>query len=181
MADQCEFCANFVSDDEFGDYCNINLDEDEMARFLTRSTDTCHYFQLYDEYKIVTDCEELVLARMDVRLIMQVLVNLVDNAIKYTPPGSVICIRGTKTDGKAQISVEDNGPGIPEEMKTHIFEMFYTGKTTVADSHRSLGLGLALCHSIIEAHEGTLVLTDHDPHGCNFTFTLPLSEVTLNE
>ena len=140
-----------------------------------------HISRKHDDYKIVTDCEELVLARMDVRLIMQVLVNLVDNAIKYTPPGSVICIRGTKTDGKAQISVEDNGPGLPEEMKTHIFEMFYTGKTTVADSHRSLGLGLALCHSIIEAHEGTLVLTDHDPHGCNFTFTLPLSEVTLNE
>ena len=140
-----------------------------------------HISRKHDDYKIVTDCEELVLARMDVRLIMQVLVNLVDNAIKYTPPGSVICIRGTKTDGKAQISVEDNGPGIPEEMKTHIFEMFYTGKTTVADSHRSLGLGLALCRSIIEAHEGTLVLTDHNPHGCNFTFTLPLSEVTLNE
>ena len=140
-----------------------------------------HISRKHDDYKIVTDCEELVLARMDVRLIMQVLVNLVDNAIKYTPPGSVIFIRGTKTDGKAQISVEDNGPGIPEEMKTHIFEMFYTGKTTVADSQRSLGLGLALCHSIIEAHEGTLVLTDHNPHGCNFTFTLPLSEVTLNE
>ena len=140
-----------------------------------------HISRKHDDYKIVTDCEELVLARMDVRLIMQVLVNLVDNAIKYTPPGSVICIRGTKTDGKAQISVEDNGPGIPEEMKSHIFEMFYTGKTTVADSQRSLGLGLALCHSIIEAHEGTLALTDHNPHGCNFTFTLPLSEVTLNE
>ena len=70
---------------------------------------------------------------------------------------------------------------IPEEMKSHIFEMFYTGKTTVADSHRSLGLGLALCHSIIEAHNGTLILTDHAPHGCNFIFTLPLSEVTLNE
>ena len=140
-----------------------------------------HISRKHDDYKIVTDCEELVLARMDVRLIMQVLVNLVDNAIKYTPPGSVICIRGTKTDGKAQISVEDNGPGIPEEMKSHIFEMFYTGKTTVADSHRSLGLGLALCHSIIEAHNGTLILTDHAPHGCNFIFTLPLSEVTLNE
>ena len=140
-----------------------------------------HISRKHDDYKIVTDCEELVLARMDVRLIMQVLVNLIDNAIKYTPPGSVIFIRGTKTDGKAQINVEDNGPGIPEEMKTHIFEMFYTGKTTVADSQRSLGLGLALCHSIIEAHEGTLVLTDHDPHGCNFTFTLPLSEVTLSQ
>ena len=140
-----------------------------------------HISRKHDDYKIVADCEELVLARMDVRLIIQVLVNLVDNAIKYTPPGSVICIRGIKIDGKAQISVEDNGPGIPEEMKPHIFEMFYTGKTTVLDSHRSLGLGLALCHSIIEAHDGTLTLTDHDPHGCNFTFTLPLSEVTLNE
>ena len=140
-----------------------------------------HISRKHDDYKIVADCEELVLVRMDVRLIIQVLVNLIDNAIKYTPPGSVICIRGIKTDGKAQISVEDDGPGIPEDMKPHIFEMFYTGKTTVADSHRSLGLGLALCHSIIEAHNGTLTLTDHAPHGCNFTFTLPLSEVTLNE
>ena len=89
-----------------------------------------HISRKHDDYKIVTDCEELVLARMDVRLIIQVLVNLIDNAIKYTPPGSVICIRGIKTDGKAQISVEDNGPGIPDEMKPHIFEMFYTGKTS---------------------------------------------------
>ena len=140
-----------------------------------------HISRKHDDYRIVSDCEELVLARMDVRLIIQVLVNLIDNAIKYTPPGTVICIQGTKTDGKAQISVKDNGPGIPDEMKPHIFQMFYTGKTTVADSHRSLGLGLALCHSIIEAHDGTLILTDQDPHGCNFTFTLPLSEVTLNE
>lgn len=140
-----------------------------------------HISRKHDDYKIVVDCEELVLACMDVRLIIQVLVNLIDNAIKYTPPGSVISIRGKKSGGKAQISVEDNGPGIPKEMKPHIFEMFYTGKTTVADSHRSLGLGLALCLSIIEAHDGTLILTDRDPHGCNFTFTLPLSEVTLNE
>ena len=113
-----------------------------------------HINRKHDDYKIVADCEELVLTRMDVRLIIQVLVNLIDNAIKYTPSGSVICIRGIKKDGKAQISVEDDGPGIPEEMKPHIFEMFYTGKTTVMDSHRSLGLGLALCHSIIEAHNG---------------------------
>ena len=49
----CEFCAHFVSDEEFGDYCSINLDEDEMARFLTQNTSQCHYFRLYDEYKIV--------------------------------------------------------------------------------------------------------------------------------
>lgn len=140
-----------------------------------------HINRKHDAYKITVDCEELILARMDVRLIIQVLVNLIDNAIKYTPPGSVICIRGSKQEGMAQIRIEDNGAGIADEMKPHIFEMFYTGKTTVADSHRSLGLGLALCHSIIEAHEGTLQLTDNKPHGCIFTFTLPLSEVTLNE
>ena len=53
MADKCEFCANFVSDDEFGDYCSNNLDEEEKARLLSQNTDSCHYFQLYDEYKIV--------------------------------------------------------------------------------------------------------------------------------
>lgn len=140
-----------------------------------------HISRKHDAYKIQVECEELILAHMDVRLIIQVLVNLIDNAIKYTPQGSTICIRGLKTGDKAQISVEDNGPGISDEMKPHIFEMFYTGKNTIADSHRSLGLGLALCHSIIEAHEGELTLKDNQPHGCIFAFTLPLSEVTLNE
>ena len=140
-----------------------------------------HISRKHDAYKIEMECEELILAHMDVRLIIQVIVNLVDNAIKYTPQGSTICIRGMKIGDKAQISVEDNGPGISDEMKDHIFEMFYTGKNTIADSHRILGLGLALCHSIIEVHEGELILTDNQPHGCIFTFTLPLSEVTLNE
>lgn len=140
-----------------------------------------HISRKHDEYIIVTKCEELILVRMDVQLIIQVLVNLIDNAIKYTPKGSKICIRGMKCNGKAQICVEDNGPGIADEMKPHIFEMFYTGKSTIADSQRSLGLGLALCQSIIEAHDGSLVLTDNTPQGCIFTFTLPLSEVTLNE
>ena len=83
-----------------------------------------------------------------------------------------------KCNGKAQICVEDNGPGIADEMKPYIFEMFYTGKSTIADSQRSLGLGLSLCQSIIEAHDGRLLLTDNTPRGCIFTFTLPLSEVT---
>ena len=140
-----------------------------------------HISRKHDTYQIITECEELVLARMDVRLIIQVLVNLIDNAIKYTPPGTVICIRGRKKKGKAEVSVADNGPGISEECKPHVFEMFYTGKNTVADSQRSLGLGLALCKSVIEAHDGNLTLADQKPHGCIFTFTLQLSEVILNE
>ena len=53
MADRCEECAHYITDEEFGDYCALDLDEDEMARFLTQSMDNCNYFQLYDEYKIV--------------------------------------------------------------------------------------------------------------------------------
>ena len=140
-----------------------------------------HISRKHEEYQIVTECDELILAHMDVRLILQVLINLVDNAIKYTPRGSTIRICAMKENGKAKIQVEDNGPGICDEMKPHIFEMFYTGKNTIADSHRSLGLGLALCRSIIEVHNGKLVLEDNTPHGCIFSFTLSLSEVTLNE
>ena len=140
-----------------------------------------HINRKHDNHKIIANCNELILARMDVRLIIQVLVNLIDNAVKYTPAGSTIYIHAVKNSAEAQISVTDNGPGIPDPIKPHIFEMFYTGKNTIADSHRSLGLGLALCHSIIEAHNGKLNLTDNVPHGCIFTFTLPLSEVTLNE
>lgn len=140
-----------------------------------------HISRKHDDYKIITECEDLLLTRMDVRLIIQVLVNLVDNAIKYTPSGSTITIRALKKNEKAWISVEDNGPGISDEIKPHIFEMFFTGGNNIADSQRSLGLGLALCQSIVEAHGGKMELEDNDPHGCIFLFALPLSEVILNE
>ncbi len=51
--DNCEMCAHYVTDEEFGDYCRIDLDEDEMEKFLTQNMSQCHYFELYDEYKIV--------------------------------------------------------------------------------------------------------------------------------
>ena len=118
---------------------------------------------------------------MDAQLIVQVIVNLIDNALKYTEQGSEICVSAEKQGGDAVIRVTDNGNGIADDMKPHIFEMFYTGKNTVADSRRSFGIGLTLCKSIVELHGGTLTLTDNVPHGCIFTFTLPLSQVTLNE
>lgn len=77
--------------------------------------------------------------------------------------------------------VEDNGPGIPKESREHVFEMFYSGKNKVSDSRRSLGLGLALCRSIVNAHGGEIALYDCDPQGCCFWFNLPFSEVNLNE
>ena len=134
------------------------------------------------EHKIsVIHKDELLLANADAKLIVQVLINLIDNAIKYTPVGSEIKVITEKKNGYASISVIDNGNGIPDNIKTHVFEMFYTGDNRIADSRRSLGLGLALCKSIIGAHGGELTLTDNQPQGCIFTFTLPLGEVKIDE
>lgn len=130
------------------------------------------------EHKInVLNNEELLLAKMDVKLILQVIINIVDNAIKYTPSGSVIEIRTEKKDHMIVVSISDNGNGIKDEMKSKVFEMFFTGTNEIADSRRSLGLGLPLCKSIINAHGGELTLTDNMPRGSIFSFTLPLEEV----
>ncbi len=134
------------------------------------------------EHNIAVECrDELLLARMDAKLIIQVIINLVDNAIKYTPAGSDIRITAENIDGFVSVSVADNGNGIPDHIKLRVFEMFYTGDNKIADSRRSLGLGLALCKSIIHAHGGEITLTDNLPHGSIFTFTIPSGEVNINE
>lgn len=141
-----------------------------------------HVNRLSREHQItVTHQDDLLLAKMDARLIVQVLINLVDNAIKYTPKGSHIQIHTFKEGQLAVITVSDDGPGITDENKKQVFDMFYSGAHQIADSRRSLGLGLSLCKSIVNAHGGTIRVSDHLPHGTVFTFTLPAEEVQLHE
>ena len=129
----------------------------------------------------VTSSDDLILARIDTRLIVQVIINLVDNAIKYTPDGSQIEICTELKGDWVCVSVSDNGPGIPDDQKPRVFDMFYCGANKVVDSRRSLGLGLALCRSIVNAHGGQISVTDNVPQGTVFTFTLPAGEVEINE
>lgn len=134
------------------------------------------------EYRlIVQNSEEYLLAQIDAKLIVQVLINIIDNAIKYTPPGSEIRIGWKRKGDYIYISVADNGPGIPEQAKPHIFDMFYSASNQVADSRRSMGLGLALCKSIVNAHGGEITVADQPPHGSIFTFSVPAGEVVLHE
>ena len=135
----------------------------------------------------VEEEDELILAKMDARLIVQVLINLIGNAVKYTPQGTDITVRVKKEKAENAersqviISVCDLGNGIPDDRKERVFDMFYTGSDQVADSRRSLGLGLGLCRSIINAHGGKIWISDNIPHGAVVTFTLPAEEVALNE
>lgn len=134
------------------------------------------------EHKIqVCENEDIVLVDVDARLIVQVIINIVDNAIKYTPKCSEITISTQKHDKMLSVSIADNGNGIADDIKDKVFDMFYTGANKIADSRRSLGLGLALCKTIITAHGGEISVTNNKPHGAVFTFTLPVKEVDINE
>ena len=121
--------------------------------------------------------DDLLMARIDARLILQVLTNLIDNAVKYTPPGSEIAVRTLRRDGMVAVEVADTGPGIPDADKEKVFEMFYT--SAGSDARRGMGLGLALCKSIVNAHGGTISVSDNVPHGAVFAFTLQEERIDL--
>lgn len=142
-----------------------------------------HVRRKAEKYHIsVVSEEELLVVKVDARLIIQVLINLLDNALKYTEEGSDIIVTVKKySTNMAEVAVADNGPGISEEEKAEIFGKFYRGENKIADNRRSLGLGLYLCKSIVEAHGGEIRVEDHVPRGSVFSFTLPLEEVSLHE
>ena len=128
----------------------------------------------------VTD-NELLMAKMDSRLIVQVLINIIDNAIKYTPAGSHITITAKGNQKVVLVEVADDGPGISGEVKAKLFDMFYTANNIRGDGRRGLGLGLYLCKSIIDAHGGNIFVRDNVPQGTVFCFTLQAEEVNVHE
>ena len=146
---------------------------DEAIKHAVRQNDTHRIIKKIDD--------ELLLAKMDARLIVQVIINLLDNALKYTPDGSEIVLSAQKSGKLVYISVSDNGNGIPDRIKPQVFEMFYCGENKVSDSRRSLGLGLALCKAIVNLHGGEITVEDNVPSGAVFKFCLPAGEVKISE
>jgi len=141
-----------------------------------------HANRKQEQFRIRIDHEdEFLLAKMDARLIIQVIINILDNAMRHAPSDSEIRIHTERDGDMARISIMDEGDGVPDQRKSQVFEMFYSGTNPIADSRRSLGLGLYLCRSIVTAHGGTIEVRDHVPRGANFTFTLPVEEVDLYE
>ena len=94
------------------------------------------------------------MASMNAGMIQRVIINMMNNAIQYTPKDSHIILSGTRRKDWVEISVSDDGPGIPDEAKKHLFDLFYTAEQGKPDSKRGLGLGLHLCQSIVNAHGG---------------------------
>lgn len=125
--------------------------------------------------------DDMLMAKMDARLIVQVVINIVNNAIKYTPPGSHVQVSARKRGESVEVRIADDGPGISDEAKAKLFDMFYTANNARGDGRRGLGLGLSLCRSIVQAHGGSITVEDNYPKGAIFSFTLPLAEVNTDE
>lgn len=141
----------------------------------------CHINRNHKKHNILVDIQEMILVRVDVRLILQVIINIIDNALKFTSEDSTIIITVQKQLNQVLVSIADDGPGISDENKAYVFDMFYTGNSRITDSKRSLGLGLSLCKSIITAHDGSIHVADNSPNGTIFTFYLPVEEAPTNE
>nr|WP_202117480.1 sensor histidine kinase KdpD [Clostridium chromiireducens] len=131
----------------------------------------------FEDHNIkVTVSENVIMAPMDGSLIEQVIINLLDNAIKFTPIESEIEVKFHENDESVIFEVSDNGMGINEEILPNIFDRFFTNGNKVSDSRRGVGLGLAICKSIVEAHGGTIFAYNKDEGGATFKFDIPKEE-----
>ncbi len=105
-------------------------------------------------------------------LIELVLVNLLENAVRYTPAGSTIEISAANRDGRAEIIVADSGPGLPSGSESQVFDKFFRGRMQIADGQRGIGLGLSICQAIILAHKGQITAANRASGGAEFTILL---------
>jgi two-component system sensor histidine kinase KdpD len=115
---------------------------------------------------------DLPLVRFDALLIERVLVNLLENASKYTPPGSNVTVAAEVIGDRLSVSVSDDGPGLPAGREEAVFQKFTRGVRESATP--GVGLGLAICRAIVESHQGKIVGANRPGGGARFTFTLPL-------
>ena len=159
---------------------NLNMTTELMSDMVSEAIR--HMGRRLDGYRLEKDePEQLLFVKADARLIVQVMINLLDNATKYAPPGSRISVKITEKQENVFVRIADEGPGIPDDQKAHIFDLFFTSGNPTGDGRRGLGIGLSLCQSVIQAHGGTITVSDNVPHGAIFEFSLPKDEVSLSE
>jgi two-component system, OmpR family, sensor histidine kinase KdpD len=127
---------------------------------------------LKDHQLSVNIPRDLPLIRFDAVLIERVLVNLLENAAKYTPHGSLVILAAEVIGDRLSVSVSDNGPGLPAGREEAVFQKFTRGERESATP--GVGLGLAICRAIIGAHQGSISAANRPSGGAIFTFTLPL-------
>ena len=117
--------------------------------------------------------DDVFIISMDGKAIVQVLINLLDNAIKHTEENGMIRIRVYRQERMVWFCIEDNGSGIEETVKDHLFEEFVTFRPVSQDTGKGIGLGLPICKAIVTAHGGSMMAENRDEGGARIQFSLP--------
>ncbi len=130
------------------------------------------------EREVTTSVPGDLRAPFDAVLVEQLLVNLLENAAKHTPPSAAIEVAARDLGGEVEISVSDRGPGLPAGEEARVFEKFHRGGPGVARGPGT-GLGLAICRAIAVAHAGRIVASARAGGGATFTLTLPVEGLPL--
>jgi two-component system, OmpR family, sensor histidine kinase KdpD len=137
---------------------------------------TAEFTEELEGRPLLIDAESgLPLIKADFELLVQVLANLIDNAIKYSPDGSEVRIMARSDADAVLLGVDDKGPGVPDEDKPRIFDKFYRLKAPGLE--RGTGLGLSICRAIIEAHGGKITVDDLPAGGSRFLVMLPVDRL----
>lgn len=130
-----------------------------------------------EEHKlIVKKLDNILLVPMEGKLIIQVLVNLIDNSFKHSNPNSTVTLDIKDNPKNISFEISDNDGGIKEKDLNKIFDNFYSANDQISDKKRGIGLGLAICKAIVNAHGGTIKGYNNDKGGATFVFTLPKGE-----
>ncbi|MDL2205481.1 DUF4118 domain-containing protein [Eubacteriales bacterium OttesenSCG-928-N13] len=137
-----------------------------------------HISKRSPKHEIVVNMpEDLILVPMDAKLVQQVLINLLDNAVRHTHTEDEIEILVQVVEQNVRIAVRDRGAGISDSDLPHVFQMFFTSRGSRTDSELGIGLGLAICEAIIASHGGEIAAANRtDGAGAEFIFTLPMEE-----
>ena len=154
-------------------HLSLNLGSSDVNRLLT---DTIDAFEARASQQgislVVTPAPAGTVVQADGERVLQLIDNLVGNALKFTPSGGRVSIGGYVDDGELRVAVADTGPGIPEEQLSRLFDRFWQARGT---DRRGLGLGLAIAKGIAEAHGGRLWVDSTVGEGSTFQFAIPLA------
>lgn len=150
--------------------------EGDMRALLLQVQNECHAWAAERHLTIRTALPDSpVLLCLDVERILQVLRNLVSNAIKFSPAGGTVTLHLEEEEAAVAIAVCDEGPGIPEGELNTIFDKFVQSSLTKTGAGGT-GLGLAICHEIVSAHARRIWAENRSEGGAHMTFTLPLTQ-----
>ena len=150
----------------------LHLSETDAGLLLRSSVENCQARADAKNIIIKINGNQNISVQVDHSLMTQALVNLIDNAIKYSPENTIITLSAEPDNGSAKISICDEGPGIPEKHIPRLFERFYRLDKSRSRREGGTGLGLAIVKHIVHVHNGEIHVSNNGRAGCCFVITL---------